>query len=172
MRSRRSLILGVACGLGAQALVRQILLIRFRRDVQRLNEGDYGSLLGNYAEDALLRFNDGPHRFAGEHRGKAAIERFFQDFVAAGVHGELKGLWVAGPPWALTLAARFDDEASAPDGERLYENQAAMVVRTRWGKIVEHEDFFADTARILAFEQALGERGIESVAPLEQPAST
>ncbi len=171
MRSGRSLILGLACGMGAQALLRRVLLARFQRDVERLNEGDYSSLLSSYAEDALLRFNDGPHRFAGEHRGKPAIERFLQDFVAAGLHGELKGLWIGGAPWALTLVARFDDEASAPDGERLYENRVVMVVRTRWGKIVEHEDFYTDTSRILAFEQALTERGIDAVGPLAQPAS-
>ena len=59
---------------------------------------------------------------------------------------------------------RFDDEATAPDGERLYENRVAMVIRTRFGKIVEQEDFYTDSARILAFEQALNERGIRSVS--------
>ena len=49
---------------------------------------------------------------------------------------------VAGPPWAMTLVARFDDRATGPDGEELYTNRVAMVARTRWGRIVEHEDFY------------------------------
>lgn len=141
-----------------------MLLARFERDVARLNAGDYRPLLKQYADDAVLRFNEGEHRWAGEHRGKAALERFFQDFTAAGLHGHLRGLWIAGAPWALTLAVRFDDEASGPDGELLYNNRVAMVIRTRWGKIVEHEDFYSDTARIAAFEDALNELGIRSVA--------
>ena len=157
--SRRDALLGLACGLALQPLARQLLLLRFRRDVARLNEGDYRPLLSSYAEDAVLRFNDAPHRWAGEHRGKQAIERFLQDFTAAGLHGELKDLWIGGPPWALRVAARFDDEATASDGERIYSNRVTMVIRTRWGKVVEHEDFYEDTARIPEFDRLLRERG-------------
>ncbi len=131
--------------------------------MRRLNAGDYSSLLAGYADDAVLRFNDGPHRWAGEHRGKAAIERFLQDFTAAGLQGEVRSVWVAGPPWALTLVARFDDAATAPDGEQIYANRICLVVRTRWGKIVEHEDFYEDTSRILALEARLRELGIAPV---------
>ncbi len=42
---------------------------------------------------------------------------------------------------------RFDDHADAPDGTRLYENRTVLVLRTRWGKVVEQQDFYADTAR-------------------------
>ena len=69
-----------------------------------------------------------------------------------------------GPPWALTLIARFDDRATGPDGEELYANRVTIVARTRWGKIVEHEDFYEDTGRILAFDQKLRELGIGPVA--------
>jgi hypothetical protein len=37
-------------------------------------------------------------------------------------------------------------------------------VRTRWGKIVEHEDFYADTGRIVALEEKLRALGIGAVA--------
>jgi hypothetical protein len=39
-----------------------------------------------------------------------------------------------------------------------------IVVRTRWGKIVEHEDFYLDTGRIAAFEEKLRALGVEPVA--------
>ena len=35
---------------------------RFRRDVQRLNGGDYRGLLSSYAPDAVLVLNEGDHR--------------------------------------------------------------------------------------------------------------
>lgn len=160
----RGFVLGAAAAFGARAALHRALLWRFGRDVERLNAGDYRPLLANYAPDAVLRFNDGPHRWAGEHRGRDAIEAFLREFVGAGLHGELRGLWMGGPPWAMTLAVRFDDEAHAPDGERLYANRVAMVLRTRWGKVVEHEDFYEDTSRILEFERALEERGMGPVA--------
>ena len=62
------------------------------------------------------------------------------------------------------MAARFDDRATGPDGEELYANQVAIVVRTRWGKIVEHEDYYLDTGRIVAFEEKLRALGIEPAA--------
>jgi len=77
--------------------------------------------------------------------------------------GEIKELWIGGPPWALTLVARFDDVARAPDGEQIYANRTCLVVRTRWGKIVEHEDFYEDTGRILELEARLRELGIMPV---------
>jgi len=164
MTSKRCILIGFGAAIGARALLGRALLMRFRRDVARLNAGDYSATLDGYADDAVLRFNDGEHRWAGEHRGKAAIELFLRDFTAAGLRGELKEIWMGGPPWALTLVGRFDDEAVGADGEQLYRNRVVLVIRTRWGKIVEHEDFYEDTSRIVALEQALRERGIESVA--------
>lgn len=161
---RGALLIGAIAALGGRALFNRLLLRQLRRGVVRLNAGDYSSLLANYAEDAVLHFNDGPHRWAGEHRGRDAIERFLREFVAAGLKGEIKQLWTSGPPWALTMVARFDDEAVDPEGERIYSNRVAMVVRTRWGRIVEQEDFYEDTERIPALETALRARGVTPVA--------
>jgi ketosteroid isomerase-like protein len=157
-------LLGIAAATGGRALVNRLLLEQFRRIVAALNAGDYRPLLANYAQDAVLHFNDGPHRWAGEHRGRDAIERFMQEFVGAGLQGEIKQLWTSGPPWALTMAVRFDDRATAADGEQLYANRVAMVIRTRWGRIVEQQDFYEDSGRIPELEQALRERGLAPVA--------
>ncbi len=160
---RRAFLWGVAAAFGARALMHRVLLAQLNRNVAALNAGDYRPLLASYAEDAVLHFNDGPHRWAGEHRGRAAIERFLQEFVGAGLKGEIRGLWTGGPPWAMTMVVRFDDEARA-GGERLYANRVTMVIRTRWGRIVEQQDFYEDSERIPAFEQALRAHGIGPVA--------
>jgi hypothetical protein len=55
----------------------------------------------------------------------------------------------------LKLVCRFDDFADGPSGERLYENRTVLVLTTRWGRVVRHEDFHEDTGRILAFERGL-----------------
>lgn len=154
------ILAGALSAVVARALLVQVLLVKFRRDLRALNAGDYRPLLAGYADDAVLRFNDGAHRWAGEHRGKPALDRFFRDFTAAGLRGEIRSLWIDGPPWALRLVARFDDEAIGPGGEKLYENRTCIVVRTRWGKIVEHEDFYFDTGRMVDLENALVRLGI------------
>jgi ketosteroid isomerase-like protein len=161
---RRSALLGAGAAIAARAALPRVILLKLRRDLRRLNDGDYGPLLSGYAEDAVLRFNDGPHRWSGEYRGKPAIERFLREFVGAGIKGEIRSLWTGGPPWALTLVVRFDDRATGPAGEELYANRVVIVARTRWGKIVEHDDFYLDTARIVAFEEKLRELGVEPVA--------
>lgn len=152
-------MLGVGATLAYRSLLRSVLLARFRRDLARLNEGEHGPLLSAFHPDAVLRFNPGTHRWAGDHRGRSAIDAFLREFVAAGIRGEIVDLWMGGPPWALTLVARFDDEADGPDGERVYANRTVLLVRTRWGRIVEQEDFYEDTGPIDEFEAALSAQG-------------
>lgn len=113
---------------------------------------------------AVLRFDEGKHRWVGEHHGRGAIERFLRDFVGAGLQGELRELFMQGPSWRLAPAVRFDDHAEAPDGERLYANRTVLVIRTRRGRIVAHGDFYEDAERIEAFESNLRELGVEPAA--------
>ena len=167
-RIRGAAVLGLMAGLALRPLLRRVLMVRLGRDVGRINEGDYRPFLNAYAEDAVLHFNDGPHRWAGDHRGKPAIEGFLRDFVAAGLKVELKDLWLSGPPWAMTVIGRVDDEARAPDGRLLYSNRVVLVLQTRWGKIVRHDDFYEDTAQMGAFDAALRDLGIDPVAKAGQ----
>jgi len=154
------LLAGVVLALGFQILTRRLLLRQFRHSIEALNRGDYGPLLDGFAEDAVLHFNDAPHRWAGEHRGKDQIEVFLQNFVGAGLTGEIKELWTSGPPWSITAVARFDDRSVGPDGQELYKNQTMIMVRTKWGKVTEQQDFYVDTGRMLDFEAKLTELGI------------
>ena len=160
----RSALLGASAAIAARAALPRVILLKLRRDVRRLNDGDYRPLLSGYADDAVLHFNEGPHRWSGEYRGKPAIERFLREFVGAGIKGEIRALWTGGAPWAMTLVVRFDDRATGPAGEELYANRVVIVARTRWGKIVEHDDFYLDTARIVAFEEKLAALGMAPVA--------
>lgn len=153
----------VATLIAGRTALSRLLLQKFRRDVAALNQGDHRPLLAGYANDAVLVFNRGDHRWSGEHHGKPAIDRFLRNFMAAGLQGDIRELFIAGPPWRLTLIARFDDHALGPDGAELYANRIILVVRTRWGRIVRHEDFYEDTARIQGLEARLRELGIAPV---------
>jgi ketosteroid isomerase-like protein len=159
-------VLAAAGGLSTvRGIVRRVLLTKVRRDVRALNHGDYGPLLSGYAKDAVLLFPEGEHRWSGPHRGRASIEQFLREFTAAGVQGDVRELFIGGPLSRLTVLIRFDDSARGPQGERLYENRAVLLLRTRWGKIERHEDYFADTARIAQFEERLNALGIRPTAP-------
>jgi ketosteroid isomerase-like protein len=159
-----NLLAGAALALTARALLPRLLLLRFRSDVAKLNAGDHTALLDAYADDFVLHFNEGPHRWSGDWVGKPGMDRFLQNFTAAGIQGEIKSIATSGPLWALTMWVRFDDHADAPDGTRIYDNHTVLVLRTRWGKVVEQHDYYADTAAILALEKALEELGVEAVA--------
>jgi len=157
-----NLLAGAALGLAARAALPRLLLLKFAPSVEKLNAGDHTALLDAYADDFVLHFHDGPHRWSGDWVGKAAMDRFLQNFTAAGIQGEIKGMATSGPLWALTMWVRFDDHADAPDGTRLYENSTVLVLRTRWFKVVEQHDFYVDTQEIVDFDRKLAERGVEA----------
>ncbi|MBV8999794.1 MAG: nuclear transport factor 2 family protein [Solirubrobacterales bacterium] len=164
MIDKRSMLVGAGAAIAGRAVLPHLILLKLRRDMRRLNAGDYRPVLAGYADDAVLHFNEGPHRWSGDFRGKPAVERFLREFVGAGLTGDVRAVWIGGPPWALTMVARFDDRATGPNGDELYANRVVIVARTRWGKIVEHDDFYVDTARIVAFEEKLRQLGMEPVA--------
>jgi ketosteroid isomerase-like protein len=157
-RSRTWQMAAVAlAAVGARALLVRAMLAKLRADVAALNGGDHRPILANFAQDAVLHFNEGEHRWSGEHRGKAAVERFLREFVAAGIRGQIDELVVGGPPWRMTLMVRFDDHAHDQSGREIYRNRTALVAHTRWGRIVEQWDFYEDTKRIDALEASLRE---------------
>ncbi|HEX4467663.1 MAG TPA: nuclear transport factor 2 family protein [Solirubrobacteraceae bacterium] len=154
----RALLAGALGAVALRALTARAILARLRSGVESLNDGDPGPLLAGYAPDAVLRFNDGPHRWAGEHRGRPQIERFLEQFVAAGLHGEILEAAFAGAPWRMSLYVRFDDRAHGAGGALLYSNRTVLYARLRWGRIVLQEDFYEDTQRIVDFDARLAEQ--------------
>jgi hypothetical protein len=62
----------------------RVLLARSTRDVAKLSDGDHSSLLSAYADDFVLHFNEGDHRWSGDWIGKSGMDRFLQNFTAAG----------------------------------------------------------------------------------------
>lgn len=164
--SYRSALGGAAVAVAGRALLPRLLKARFDADVRRLNDGDHLPLLRAYAPDAVLHFAPGDHRWAGDWVGRDAIDAFLRNLTAAQFQGAIRLIATSGPPWALTMLVRFDDHADAPDGTRLYANRTVLVVRTRWGKVVDHEDFYVDTAPIAELDRRLTELG---VAPVRRP---
>jgi ketosteroid isomerase-like protein len=157
-------LIGAAAAIAARSVFVRVLEKKFASDVGKLNAGDHTALLDAYADDFVLHFNEGPHRWSGEWVGKTGMDRFLRSFTAAGIKGEIREIATSGPPWAMTLWVRFDDHADASDGSRIYENSTVLVLRTKMGKVVEQHDYYTDTGRILEFDRKLTELGIDGVS--------
>ena len=138
-----------------------------RRNIARLNAGDYGPALAMFATTSSSRSpatTRGPassgrcergRQVHVTHRGPAEIERFLQRYVAAGIQMEVEDILVNGPPWNMRAAVRVHDWSRATAGDR-YTNRAVLFVTSRWGKIRTQEDY-EDTQRAAAFDALLSD---------------
>ena len=139
-----------------------------RRNIARLNAGDYRPALAMFSDDVEFSF-PGDNSWADEfrplqrgrrvhvtHRGKAEMERFLQRYVAAGIQMEIEDILVNGPPWNLRAAVRAHDWSPGEVGDR-YNNRAVLFVTSRWGKLQTQEDY-EDTQRAAAFDALLSGR--------------
>lgn len=137
-----------------KAMVRALI----RKDISHLVDGDPGPAAARYAADAVLTF-PGQNSWAmqhrdtaglGErfptHRGKPEIAAFLDRYTAEGMKMHVDDILVNGPPWNCRTAVRVTHQA--PDKS---ETRGVMFITSRWGKIVEQEDY-EDTQAIAARE--------------------
>jgi len=136
-----------------------------RRNIRRLNEGDYGPTLAMFAPDATLAFpgnntwanqhrptQKGREAFA-THRGRAEIEAFLRRYVESGMHMEVDDILVNGAPWRARAAVRVHHWEEGSDGQDRYNNRAILFVNTSWGRIRSQEDY-EDTERVAELDKA------------------
>ena len=144
-----------------------------KRNIAKLNAGDYGPALAMYADDATLAFPGDntwatmfrPHERGvtshPTHRGRSEIEAFLKRYTEHGIQMVVEDILVNGPPWNARAAARCHDWV--PGDPQPYSNRAVLWVRTRWGRIVEHEDY-EDTERTAAYDAVLAEQQEQPVS--------
>ena len=128
----RRVALAVLLAQAAYATLTRVLL---RRTAAGLMRGDVDGFLRFYADDAELHF-PGENSWGPVYRGKAEIRAFLERFLRVGLQGEVREVAVVGPPWKATVFLHFTDHADAADGTRVYENDAVIMLESRWGKVV------------------------------------
>jgi ketosteroid isomerase-like protein len=157
MSGRAKVAVGAVGAVAARAAYGAAIRAVLRHNVARLMDGDPKPLLALYHPDVVMTF-PGEHSWGATYRGKAEVEAFLRRFLAAGLRGDLGAIWIDGPPWATRIALEFADHAHDPrTGERIYENRAVLVLRTRFGRVVR-EELYEDTQKVAAFDVALAER--------------
>ncbi len=124
--------------------------------IGRLNSGDIRLLMRTVASDALLVF-PGESSFAGEHRGKPAIEAWLKRFVELGPRFVIHDVAVTGPPWNMRVCFRFSDRIAIPGGGE-YNNEGMEYLRMRWGRIREQR-VYLDTERVAELDARLAAAG-------------
>jgi len=140
-----------------------------RRNINKLNQGNYEPALAMFRDDAALTF-PGDNAWANQHRatergreafathrGRADIEAFLQRNVEARIHLAVDDILVNGPPWNTRVAIRVHEWVEGPDGQDQYNNRAVLFVNTTWGKIRREEDYL-DTERIAHLVGSRSER--------------
>lgn len=146
-----------------------------KRNIERLNAGDYGPSLAMYSPEARFTFPGDnswatmfqPHQrgraAVPTHRGRREIEAFLRRYTELGIQMVVEDILVNGPPWRARAAVRCHDWVPGEGGADVYDNRAVLWVQTRWGRIVEHEDY-EDTERTAAFDTYLGTRPTSAAA--------
>jgi len=137
-----------------------------KRNIARINNGDYASALAMSGRDAMLTF-PGDNSWSNmirptkqsrdgfvTHRGPDEIEQMLQRYVNHKMHMVVDDILVNGPPWNTRAAVRVHHWITGPDGADIYANRAVLFVNTSWGKIRSQEDY-EDTARVAAYDTFL-----------------
>jgi hypothetical protein len=137
-----------------------------RRNIERINSGEYESTLAMFGDGATLAF-PGDNTWSNmirpiqrgrdahiTHRGRHELEQFLRRYVEQGIHMVVDDILVNGPPWNTRAAVRVHHFVAGPDGTDVYANRAVLFVDTSWGKIRAQEDY-EDTERVAAYDEHL-----------------
>jgi ketosteroid isomerase-like protein len=139
-----------------------------RRNMARLNEGNYGPTLQLDAPDVRFRF-PGDSSWATEIDNREDLGRWLQRFVDTGLHIEADEVVAQGPPWNMTLCIRGTDHLDTEDG-RVYENRYVIWGRIAWGRLREYE-VYEDTQASKKLDDYLASRGSEPGQSVKPAAS-
>jgi ketosteroid isomerase-like protein len=132
------------------------------RNMARLREGDYVSVLKIDAKDIRFRF-PGDSSWAAEIDNRDDHGRWLRRFVDTGLKLDADEIIAQGPPWNMTLCVRGISYLDTEDG-RVYENRYVMWGRMSWGLLREYE-VYEDTQATKALDEYLSQRESISVAP-------
>ena len=116
-----------------------IVRAKVRGVFERINQGDYRSMVDGLADDFVYVFH-GEHALGGRRTTRDAMIRWWERTLRLlpGARFDVQDVLVNGGPWRTRVATRARVSGRLPDGSR-YENTVFQFLILRWGKVTDIE---------------------------------
>lgn len=133
-------------------MYKRIVRAKVRSTFERINEGDYMTMVNGLAPSFEYRFH-GDHALGGRRTSREAMIRWWERVVdlLPGARFDIQEVLVSGGPWRTRAAVRSFVSGDLPGGVR-YENTVFQFITLVWGKVVSVETL--EDLQVL--ERALG----------------
>ena len=133
----------------------RIVRARVRATFDRINDGDYRTMVDGLAPSFTYRFH-GDHALGGVRTSRESMLRWWERVVRLlpGARFEVQDVLVNGGPWNTRIAVRSLVAGDLPDGTR-YENTVFQFMTLVWGRVSSVET--VEDLQVL-------ERALEAVA--------
>ncbi|MCW5873816.1 MAG: nuclear transport factor 2 family protein [Anaerolineales bacterium] len=129
-----------------------------RSAFEKLNRGDYASILGQFAPDFQHIFY-GDHALSGTRTTSKSNGEWYRRLyeIFPDLHFDLLNMDVSGFPWNTTASVQWKDRFSGPDGT-VYNNQGVHVFRLKWGRVTSLQ-IYTDTHKLAAILDSFARNG-------------
>ena len=137
-----------------------------RKNIERLNSGDYDALLKTYGSGIEYGHTVcGDHALGGTRYTLEAMRQYYYRLhrLLPGLRVDIRSIIISGGPWRTLIALEWTDRATARDGLP-YSNKGVQIIEIRWGRMV-FSCTYPDTQRVIDLCKRLGLSGVsEAVA--------
>ncbi|QIK63224.1 nuclear transport factor 2 family protein [Leucobacter viscericola] len=116
-------------------MYKRIVRARLRDTFDRINEGDYMTMVDGLADSFEYRFH-GQHALGGRRTSRASMLLWWQRVfrLLPGMHFAVQDVLVNGGPRRTRVAVRSLVSGALPGGQR-YENTVFQFLTIAWGKV-------------------------------------
>lgn len=142
-----------------------------RKSFDQVNQGDFASIVGQFAPGGAEHWFSGSHALSGGRRDIEQIQEWYDRLamLLPDLRFEIKKVVATGWPWNTTAFVEWVDHLTDREGNH-YSNQGVHVVRIKWGKIVELH-IYCDTQVLASVCEILASQGVEQAVadPIGEP---
>ena len=129
-----------------------IAKMKVKSAFEALNQRDFPTFAATWRDDCVFIY-PGDVKMSGRHEGKAAIEKWFKQFLDQfpKIHFTLRNICVDNIldfVGTNTVAVHWDVDLTNRDGKEI-KNSGVTVINIKFGKALHVKDFFFDSNEVL-----------------------
>lgn len=149
-------------------MYKRIVRSKVRFTFERINEGDYLTMVDGLAPQFSYRFH-GDHALGGRRTTRDSMIQWWKRAtqLLPGVRFDVQEVLVSGGPWRTRVAVRSHVSGTLADGAR-YENTVFQFLTLVWGRVTEVETL----ENLQVLERALAAVAAAGVAQAAAPPIT